>query len=89
MQSWKDVTKEVVTEKRCTAHICDGCGKAAEFPEHQNFVWGGAGTASGFLNWSHTIDGDYESKHLDLCYDCCEKLSYFIFQGGCKRLPTP
>ncbi len=88
-QVWMDIEKTVVTQKVCVKHVCEGCGRESEHPENQNFTWGGAGTATGLLHWSHTIDGDYESKHADLCYECCEKLSYFIFQGGVKRLPTP
>ncbi len=88
-QVWNDIERKVVTRKECVKLTCDGCGRQAEYPENQAWEWGSVGTATGSLDWQYSIDGDSEPSHLDLCYECCQKVSYLAFHGELKRMPQP
>lgn len=88
-QVWNDVERKVITRKECVKVVCDGCGREAEHPEIQAWEWGSVGTCTGSLDYQFTIDGDTEPSHLDLCHDCCQKVSWLAFQGHLKQMEQP
>jgi len=67
--------REMVTERECVALECDLCGRKAEHLECEAWEWGGAGTASGKLEWQRSIDGEWSPHERDICYECAEALA--------------
>ena len=74
MKVYEDKAKEVVTRRECVKLTCDLCGSVADFPLNELWEWGGAGTASGKLEWHYSIDGECNSCELDLCFNCAQAL---------------
>ena len=84
MKEYRDVKTEVVIEKRCTLLKCDNCGREAEYPKDGLFEWGTVGSASGSIECHLSIDGEYQSEELDLCYECALSIIKTIKHGKIK-----
>ena len=70
--------RETVIRKVCVHLQCDLCGRVAEHPTNEVFEWGGAGSASGKLEWHYSIDGDLDADELNLCYECAAAIGETI-----------
>ncbi len=88
MKKHEDRQKEVVTKCVCVLLKCDVCGSEAECPQNDCWDWGGVGSAKGTLEVHHSIDGDYDSDEIDLCYDCATKLIKLAKYGVLNSLLT-
>ncbi len=76
MRKYED--RERVVRCECVELICDSCGRKAEHPGIEAWEWGGAGIASGTLEWQYTIDGERDADRIDLCYECAEAIANLI-----------
>jgi len=76
MKKYEDREIKVVTIRECVSVVCDMCGRIAENPklEEMPFEWGGVGSSYGELRTARSIDGEYDSETVDLCYECAEWL---------------
>jgi len=79
-REYRDVQKTVVTQRECVKLTCDMCGRKAEYPDSHPgaWEWGSVGMGSGELSWQRSIDGDYDTETVDLCYECAEKIADLI-----------
>ena len=75
---YEDKEKEIVKSRECVELKCDMCGIPAEYPHIEAWEWGGAGHASGKIEYFYFIDGDMDQEEYDLCYDCAELLGSHI-----------
>jgi len=89
MRTYTNVEEVIVTKKKCTEIKCEMCGERGKYPElaeHMGgFEWGGVGCGQGLIECHYNIDGDDETKSLDLCYDCAEWIIEMIKSGKLKR----
>lgn len=86
MRRYEVVEREIVKKEECVKMSCDLCGRVAEHPRDETFVWGGCGIGQGSLEAKYSIDGEYNLDTLDLCYDCAKWLMKQIRQRKIQRL---
>ena len=82
MKRYEDKEVEIVTVRECVEASCDMCGRKAEFPDQTAmFSYCVVGVDGGELRISQTIDGDYDTESIDLCYKCGELIIKNVRSG--------
>ncbi len=80
--------RDVVVESKtvCVYGECDSCGKPMTNLSQNSYNWEFCvvGEAGGWFRWGDNIDGKSDDEHLELCYECCMKISDAIHKGVFK-----
>ena len=72
MRRFEDKEFRTATRTECVRVECDLCGKVSSQPLTEGWELWGAGTGWGKISASYSIDGDYDSEEMDLCYECAK-----------------
>jgi hypothetical protein len=81
VRKYEDVTETVTHKGCCTRVVCDMCGSEADHPElDSGMCWecGVVGIAGGIIEYSRSIDGEYEVWRRDLCPNCARWLTQAV-----------